>query len=685
MSKFSKFLTIIGLVSVLSMVSILSVSAANGTDCMALTGRTTGTAGADGGVYDFVVTDPADLNNKACIKTQEDLNEDRIFFDGYVWNDNLGWVSTKSIRENQTGINRFRDNDSNSDGIGDNAPYSNQGLPTGNYIYYSYLYLPGGFAALDSIDSFPGFAGTETTVDDGNYRDPVTSAYVPNPAAPQLFGYWWGQNLGYLRLNCREYADTGGHADADNYCNVSNHRVYVQSVVGGYAKLAGHAWSDAHGWVNFDGVQVPVNDLYQELHPKVTIKPVKYSGASWLEYEGPVVANAYPVTTPKKDETGYQVEVAFYDSEDFSGDPVPSKDIDFCFIWVDNRYLNYANTDVSDPDVGTPTDYEDCFGASHLGSRPYGPLDKFFNKTDDFYYDNGDDVHITLNKGVLKSQVPALGSELYLSGIKVAGQVYDLGESYSLVFEPPYKYQLFQGELEGNCATYEPSEAERSLDLYLGINDTITFCGDFNAFGLGSSLNLAVDVDYNYTLNGDSIFDLIDHYFDSDDDDYIVCPLEGEVANYKPLDRALDPGVTGPPAPARFVDTALMWMGIRSDSGECGANASLDAVNINSLLDTSELVATVSYNTSRGVAGRITRQTAKLEKAPLNVSQANIEGNVQSSAIQLFDDDVSYSSSGSTVRAETREAILKDFSELVKGSKGGCKVTSSSFEGNTNN
>lgn len=674
MNKFEKLLTIMGSVLVLSMFCVFNVSAESN-DCFAIAGATTGSSGIDGGVYNFSATNPPNLNNKACIKKQADFDEERLFFDGYVWNDNLGWVSTKSIREDQTGSTRFTDTfvlnkrDQNGNLIGDHTPYSNQGISNGNYIYYSYLYAPGGAGV-----EITGLGRSETAVDNGDGASPVGA---------QLFGYWWGQNLGYLRLNCREYHDserasartdnpvTANNEDPANYCETSNHRVFVQSVSDGIAYLAGHAWSDAHGWVDFDGVQIPVDGLHQVIYPRVTLKSVVYKDPSWKNFDGTPVANGSTTGDLFLGESGYALAVEFYDSPAFSGNRLNVPSADFCFIWNDDRYLNYLNPE------DNPEEINDCYDAP---TKPYGLLDKQLNQ-DDFSYDSASKIFKMKPDSVLKSQVPALAAELYLEAIVANGVRYDLGAEYDLEFAPPYDYKLFQGELDGSCADYKPSQVEQSLQLNLGFNEPITLCGDFVRGGLASENNLVVDTNYDYSIAESSGLDLTDLYFNTEETPYVICSTIDNIANNVDLDEAIDPGARGPQTPTSFVDSAVIWLGVFTGCTESSEAATLEAVNIDSVLVESRFAATVRYLTAQGE--EILREAASLDKATVTVSQANIEGNVQSSAIQLFDDNVTYSSSGATVRAETRESVLKDFSEILKGSNGGCRLERSdnSFSG----
>lgn len=650
-----------GSVLVLTSFGILSVTAAEDPGCPAFEGSTIGTAALNEGIMDFdsdLAAAPLDAPgmteaNKTCIRTQTDYNEKRVFFEGWVWNDNLGLVSMKG------------GNNTVEIGSGDY-------FTTGPEVYNSYLYLPNG------IDGPVVVPGSETTVDTG---------VGLLPTAPQLFGYWWGENLGFLRLNCREYYDSQVEADDPsttgvdeskfNYCGSSNHRVYVQSLSGDNAVLSGHAWSDAHGWVDFSGVEVPVDELYQSIYPKVTLQAmeVKNPRDGWKPTSSNVVANAFGKAKGQKFETGYAVSVEFYGAPDFSGGRLDVPGANFCFEWNDDRYADYNDLDPLDPEVGTPVDIVGCYGSEHSRAEkmPYGVLDKEFNQ-DDFNFKSK--VFVTKPESILRSHVPASTGELVLEAILVNGQRFPLGPDYALTFAPPYEYKLFQGELEGDCEDYELSAEDRNLSLFLGYNEPVTLCGDFNEGGLQIGDSLRVDT--NYTLEAGDGWDLTDLFFDPDLDNFIVCASEDEVANHEPLDEVIRPGS---PAPKSIVESAIIWLGVLNrEACEEGGSASLDAVDIDSVLTTSKFDAIVSYQTAKGI--RVVREAANLEKGQVTVSQANIEGNVQASAVQLFDDDVNYSSSGGSLRAETREAVLKDFSEILKGSSGGCKVnTANSFEG----
>jgi hypothetical protein len=144
----------------------------------------------------------------------------------------------------------------------------------------------------------------------------------------ELFGFWWNDAAGWLKLNCA--ADTNLNSfDVANCASDggADYGVYIDSfdLTTNRAILSGYAWSDAFGYVNFDGVQVSVPGLTPTYEAKVEYVKVNS--------QEEVYANS---------ENGYKIRVSFYDGAKNMTTEFADSDFQnsFCLAYHDYRKLN---------------------------------------------------------------------------------------------------------------------------------------------------------------------------------------------------------------------------------------------------------------------------------------------------------------------------------------------------------
>ncbi len=122
-----------------------------------------------------------------------------------------------------------------------------------------------------------------------------SSPYNVHVTNTELTGYLWGENVGWISLNCSN----------TNSCNSSSFKVSNN----GFGNLSGYAWGETTGWVNFKsttGNAMHKVDLVASSDPTYVSK---FSGYSWSENYGWIqfdcaVANACVETDWQHQSTG---------------------------------------------------------------------------------------------------------------------------------------------------------------------------------------------------------------------------------------------------------------------------------------------------------------------------------------------------------------------------------------------
>lgn len=293
------------------LVCLSNIALANQLDCSKVNGSTNGTSRLNEGVYLFD-SPMVNSSNEACVEEQQ-FSDSPMKFKGWVWNDNLGWFSLRAENEDS-----------------DNA-LENRGIELVSSIAYG-----------------------------------VDVVYSPEPMNPdnyELVGYGWGDNVGWIKFNCK--ANTNYAYDVDDCAN-SNYGVSLTlNNDSGLYEFQGSVYSELFDdLIDFSGLSVDLLLSDLDFTPNLTLRK-----------QASLDRNVYA-----NNRDGYYIDVTFFDdqnvnkSAEFYNSP-----LNFCLIFEDNRKLN-----LNDPDLPI---VDDCGG--HDNSRQYPDnLNNFTSETSYFTFAN---------------------------------------------------------------------------------------------------------------------------------------------------------------------------------------------------------------------------------------------------------------------------------------------------------
>lgn len=552
------------------------------------------------GALAFNNTSAPSSEYKACLYQSTDPVPPRRYFGGWVWNTNLGWISLGSFDAGASNTNR--------------------GVSTGSYEYRSYV-------------DFTYDGSGEVT-------------------GGELYGYFWGDNMGWIRLNCDHstysYDGSAAPVGSDNYCGTSNHSVSISSVnPEGTANLTGYAWSDNLKWVNMEGTVIPLSDMFSGYTVEINPVPIQYPAGSGSVVELPEGQN------PAANGLGaYQLEFVFKntnlpeDDQNITFELFDDANVDFEVNMNDERWHQSR-----EEDVDLPVD-------SH-GDK-YGLMYFDLNK-DEFEKHTGvEKIHLESSLYYPKSYVPAEGSELAIESVDVlidsGGTVYtvNLPVDVSLAFDVPYDLEMFQnrtGEDVTNQDTCEDIPGRNTgLDLEVGVGDPIMVCGGIDRGGRGSIRPINNQVDLEVTYDFSSIFDSTSFRVG-----FLSDTESGELS----IGSILQNITTG------FADLVLYLV--------VGIEGLEDDLSLDDFVTEASILSDVTYtipvlNSRTGEAYQVTRPGPNIANAALSVAAANISGNIQSGAFQQIKSDVAARESGRAGSSRTvqRENMVKAVNEFVR-------------------
>lgn len=621
------------------------------------------------GEFDFDALVGTDLESYgACIYEQENYGQTRLGLYGWVWNTNLGWFSLASA----------------DDGEGNNI---NSGILTGDVEYQSYIDLEFSNGSIVS---------------------------------GQLRGYWWGDNMGWLRLNCdlNGYPGETGIGFEDDYCSdtpgITDHGVGFDAndidFDSGIATLSGYAWSDSLGWVDMAGVEIPLGDLVQDIDVAVNI--VKVQGDTSGNPPEVLTGNSLPVSDGLGgylmlltfiDQAGNNMSADFYDND--SG-------LDFSFVFEDNRHLGddavvdsgsdivYSNANCSAANFSTSNqthnlglpdklitkeDFEYRDGASGFvagGSRMSAPIyGEGFTASelgDEFdEYDPGEQKVIYMKDFdcYVRSFVPVEGSRLSLKAVNISKVedgvvVYDksVPVSYNFRFDPPFNLNMFQGRLNeayndvksGFVNVANAAVPEGCFDEAGGVLDiNLGFNSPISLCGeffSGVDLSPNFDVSMNYEFDDLLSSDIFDVKFFSS-----VPNLSESDVEISDLDGL------GNPFNFFMNNSNLSSFSVFPYFGLVDQDVEEAEVDIKNILSSANITTRVIYDIPTGQT--VNWEGPSLGKSNFNVSAANLSGNIQSGAFEQLQSggSVRDSGRGGNVRSNTRLNILRQLNEIIRG------------------
>ena len=307
--------------------------------------------------------------------------------DGWAWNDNLGWLSL-AARVNSQNPNQM----------------INSGVIVNSALEYG--------------------VNIKKTLKNG----------VPRA---KLVGYIWGDNAGWIKMNCTR--DTSINYDSD-HCSQQNYGVEVDfsrpvKGLNDYYRLKGYAWNPHYGYIDFSGVAIAVPDVNFDFVPSV----------KYIDGEDPNYANGvntdqrleiqmFSRSNPKENVTAY------FDNSPFN----------FCLIFDDQRTLDGVRRFAPEFDLD---DNRDC--TAHT--------DTFLNILDSnagFVFDAQKNAFV-IGLGELKTFLSTEGGDLDLAYIKIYSNDPSVGAQYfpvqdvQLNFVPPYEVYISKGDYDTFEATKE--------------------------------------------------------------------------------------------------------------------------------------------------------------------------------------------------------------------------------------
>lgn len=415
------------------------------TGCKDFFGQTNDNPVQNQGVIDFDNEAPAgDL--RTCLELSSDpfpAGEIHYDIDGWAWNTNLGWVSTTAID------------------LGSGP--ENRGLSVGSQEFRSEL--------------------------------KVGSTYRGDG---ELFGYWWNDAVGWIKLNCA--ADTSLNPGDVAQCAANggaDYQVYVDSFdpVTNRAVLAGYAWTDSMGYIDFTGVEMTVPGLSTTYDARVTYEKIN---------TGQVYANG---------ENGYIIKVSIFDNGTNVTDEFADSRLrnGFCLEYEDKRVLDSLSETpslVSSPFGTTPVYTCGAAGSdrslvddpsmNQLGwdALPNGGLMQ--GNTDRFAYNSTQKAFVLRTDIIdnnIKSFIPTSTNEEFdLVSVRFFNDISGLTkldtvpqENGGLIFNAPHDLKI-TGSQNPTSSTCRDSGIELEFDSPV----KAAVCGDYFRGNLSSDLRSSI-------------------------------------------------------------------------------------------------------------------------------------------------------------------------------------------------
>lgn len=394
---------------------------------------------------------------KTCVETQKSYGQDHFVLKGWVWNVNLGWVSMGAFG-NATAAS-LTDLSEYPTGVTANTTTakSNRGISNGNYLYSS-------IAKVTSTS--PAYTG-------------------------ELYGYWWGDNIGWIRLNCDDYYTT----DTD-YCATSNHKVTFSSLnkVDGKYRLSGYAWSNSVGWINLSGVLVDFDSARKEV---LNIKMEVTSSTSNVIADG---ISGHQLSLKFLDQNNANITQSFETYiKSVNGDANPANDFNLCFLVRDDRKLDKVNN----PEGQTLGQMTTC-GDSRFT--------RFNSNINDFriFPRSGVNTKYSLTADrtalrftpTLKSIVPADEAEYQINKVLISlgtnSYTFDLARPVSLTYQIPFSAKIVKDKFNlTNAQCNDPLNGFNSFRMILAVPTPMNICGQFGPTVLGATAAPKVVVSFD--------------------------------------------------------------------------------------------------------------------------------------------------------------------------------------------
>ena len=465
---FSLWMLLIMLTISFGVTLTLAQFGSSGTVCLPFMGASTSFNGAtvNEGQLNFNNANPSD-QYKGCVLhylTDFGTNNDYVL-QGWVWNENLGWISmgafdTATVSPIASSLNKD---------VASTGATNNLGIQNGTVKYSSIL----------------------------NVTRNVTTNL---PIAGELLGYWWGDNAGWIRLNCEAYIglaqcavpygvklaplDTTNPNLALRNPQIENQTVNGQVVPVKYYSLTGYGWSDNIGWVNMAGVKIPI-DSPSANPPEITLVLSK-------DAVGEIISDGnsgYNISF-RVEEAGENVTKSFHDFVTTSNtDLNQDNNVTYCLLFKDNRKLDSTPGATTNTGLGV---MDDCKTDPNIFKRFGHDATKYIRNSStttasNFSFVEGNATTTADDKIVantkIKSYVPAKAGENLFEivgfELKVGTAARDLiaASPLELDFNPSLKFKFLPGntavEAVSDCSDYTFTDFKFSV----GIPVSLQACG----------------------------------------------------------------------------------------------------------------------------------------------------------------------------------------------------------------
>jgi len=334
---------------------------------------------------------------KGCIKP---IGLGEYISDGWAWNDNLGWLSLAARVNPQNPSQKI-----------------NSGVVVNSNFEYGIT---------------------------------INKTMVSGQPKAKLLGYIWGDNAGWIKMNCTR--DTSVNYDSD-HCNQQKYGVEVDfsrpvKNLDDYYYLKGYAWNPHYGYIDFSNVVIAVPDVNYDFVPVVSYEDGEepnYANGSNTDQE--LIVRLFSQSDPNRNVS------QFFHASPFK----------FCLIFDDQRTLNGVDRFTSEFNLAS----NDC--TNHA--------DDFLNILDSnagFEFDMEKNAYV-LGSAPLRSFLSTQEGDLNLAYVKFYSDDPAIGvqhfpvDDIKLSFDPPYEVYLSKGEFN----TFDQVEDNFS--------DGFTF--DYNADG----------------------------------------------------------------------------------------------------------------------------------------------------------------------------------------------------------
>jgi hypothetical protein len=443
--KLIKNTALLAIVPLLLSLSLLSVNAieSNSDVCSNFTGASTPLTAANinEGQLDFNNT-TVQNSVKGCANMQSVYGQDHYVLKGWVWNTNLGWISLGSFANEK--VNNKSDLVEFPSGVASISNKVNRGISSGTRAYSSVANITTRFA-------------------DGT------------PDSGELEGYWWGDNVGWIRLNCEPYYTT----DA-NICGTSNFKVQFN----GGGKFSGYGWSDTVGWINMSSVSMdfkPVTLLMNDIEVTLSTQTndVIADGKSGHKMRVTFARSGANIT-----------EQFFNYMKTVNADAVSANDVKFCVLAQDNRVLDDT------VEVSTTSLSIDNCQSSNI---------RFATNLQDFILGPGKMSNYALVNGglesvqTLKSLVPTKSGEFLLDKFSITVGTDTFSKAFAapldLIYDVPFDLSLV---VDGDVLGSEECSLSENNVFRLGLSQAVglSLCGDFYPIEGVSRLNPKIRMNY---------------------------------------------------------------------------------------------------------------------------------------------------------------------------------------------